>query len=86
MTGIQNLQAMGAQRMTSLEIAEITGKPHNDVLKAIRKMEQAWSLVTKGNFSLSSYQDDTGRTLPCYSLNKTEEMVNQEKNKKLQTN
>ena len=26
MTEIQNLQAMGAQRMTSLEIAEITGK------------------------------------------------------------
>ena len=86
MTGIQNLQAMGAQRMTSLEIAEITGKPHNDVLKAIRKMESAWSQVTKGNFSLSNYQDATGRTLPCYSLNKTEEMVNQEKNKKLQTN
>ena len=72
MTEIQNLQAMGAQRMTSLEIAEITGKPHNDVLKAIRKMEQAWTLVTKGNFSLSSYQDATGRTLPCYSLNKME--------------
>ena len=68
----QNLQAMGAQRMTSLEIAEITGKPHNDVLKAIRKMESAWSQVTKGNFSLSNYQDATGRTLPCYSLTKTE--------------
>ena len=68
----QNLQAMGAQRMTSLEIAEITGKPHNDVLKAIRKMESAWSQVTKGNFSLSNYQDATGRTLPCYSLNKME--------------
>jgi len=27
-----------SQRMTSLEIAEVTGKPHNDVLKAIRKM------------------------------------------------
>ena len=43
------------QRMTSLEIAEITGKPHNDVLKAIRKMEQAWVKVTQGNFSLSTY-------------------------------
>ena len=29
-------------RMTSLDIAEISGKPHNDVLKAIRKMEPAW--------------------------------------------
>ena len=60
------------QRMTSLEIAEITGKPHNDVLKAIRKMEQAWVKVTQGNFSLSTYKDSTGRTLPCYSLTKTE--------------
>ena len=26
------------ERMTSIEIAEVTGKPHNDVLKAIRAM------------------------------------------------
>ena len=25
--------------ITSIEIAELVGKPHNDVLKAIRKME-----------------------------------------------
>ena len=64
--------ATGAQRMTSLEIAQVTGKPHNDVLKAIRKMEEAWKEVTQGNFSLSTYQDATGRSLPCYSLSKTE--------------
>lgn len=28
--------------MSSLEIAELAGKPHNDVLKAIRAMEPAW--------------------------------------------
>ena len=38
----QNLMAMDAGRMTSLEIAAVTGKPHGDVLKAIRKMEKAW--------------------------------------------
>ena len=38
------------QRMTSLEIAQLTGKPHNDVLKAIRKMEPAWEKVAQGNF------------------------------------
>ena len=54
------------QTMTSLEIAELTGKPHNDVLKAIRKMEPAWTQVTQGKFSLSSYQDATGRTLPRF--------------------
>ena len=60
------------QTMTSLEIAELTGKPHNDVLKAIRKMEPAWMKVTQGKFSLSSYQDATGRTLPCYELTKND--------------
>ena len=30
------------QHMTSLEIAEVTGKQHKDVLKAIRNMEPAW--------------------------------------------
>ena len=58
--------------MTSLEIADVTGKPHNDVLKAIRKMEDGWKEVAQGNFSLSSYKDPTGRILPCYSLTKAE--------------
>lgn len=58
--------------MTSREIATITGKPHNDVLKAIRAMESAWYKITKGNFSLSEYTDSTGRKLPMYQLTKTE--------------
>ena len=72
MTEIQNLQAMGAQRMTSLEIAEITGKQHKNLMRDIRNMEAAWEKTTGLKFELSSYQDSTGRTLPCYSLNKTE--------------
>ena len=68
----QTLTVMDAGRMTSLEIAEITGKPHNDVLKAIRKMEQAWVKVNGGNFSLVDYTDSKGELRPCYSLSKTE--------------
>ncbi len=59
-------------RMTSLQIADITGKPHADVMKAIRKMEPAWSKINEGNFSLVDYQDKKGETRPCYSLNKEE--------------
>lgn len=59
-------------RITSLQIAEITGKPHADVMKAIRKMEPAWSKINEGNFSLVDYQDKKGETRPCYSLNKEE--------------
>ena len=32
----------------------------------------AQCMITQGKFSLSAYQDATGRTLPCYSLSKTE--------------
>ena len=72
MKKIQTLSVMNEQRMTSLEIAELTGKPHNDVLKAIRKMEQAWMKVNGGNFSLVEYKDSKGELRPCYSLSKTE--------------
>lgn len=59
-------------RMTSLQIAEITGKRHADVMKAIRKMEPAWEKVAEGKFSLGSYKDENNQDRPCYSLNKEE--------------
>lgn len=61
-----------AERMSSLQIAEITGKPHNDVLKAIRKMEPAWEKVSEGKFSLAEYKDRQGKSRQCYLLSKTE--------------
>ena len=63
-------------RMTSLDIAELCGKPHNDILKAIRKMEPAWEKVQAGKFSLlqKSYDLPNGgkKMMPYYSLTKTE--------------
>ena len=64
------------QMMSSLEIAKLTGKPHNDVMKAIRAMESGWEKVSQGKFSLSSRkveQPNGGiREYPCYELTKTE--------------
>lgn len=64
------------ERMTSLQIAEITGKPHNDVMKAIRKMEPAWERVQEGKFSLMQKEVETNngghKMRPYYSLNKEE--------------
>ena len=64
------------QTMTSLEIAELTGKQHNDLMKAIRKMEPAWEKISQGKFSQSSrmvVQPNGGvREFPCYVLTKTE--------------
>lgn len=59
-------------RMTSLQIAEITGKRHADVMKSIRKMEPAWEKVAEGKFALGSYKDENNQDRPCYSLNKEE--------------
>ena len=43
----------GEQRMTSVEIAELTGKRHKHVMEAIRKMEPAWENVQGSKFRLS---------------------------------
>ena len=68
--------AESQQTMSSLEIAKLTGKPHNDVMKAIRAMEPSWEKVSQGKFSLSSRkveQPNGGiREYPCYELTKTE--------------
>ena len=62
--------------MTSLEIAELTGKQHKHVMEAIRKMEPAWEKVCGSNFRLTSrtiIQPNGGtREVPCYVLTKTE--------------
>ena len=60
------------QTMTSLKIAELTGKQHKNVMQAIRNMEPAWEKITGLKFQLSGYKDSTGRSLPCYQLTKTE--------------
>lgn len=60
------------QTMTSREIAELTGKPHADLMKAIRAMEDAWVNVGQGNFSLTYYTDQWNRKQPQYELGKKE--------------
>ena len=74
MTQIININTV--QTITSLEIAELTGKQHKDVLKAIRNMEPSWLKVCGRNFALTSRiieQPNGGtREVPCYQLTKTE--------------
>ena len=52
--------------MTSIEIAEVTGKLHKDVMKAIRNMEPAWGKVNGRNFALVEYRDKKGESLPSH--------------------
>lgn len=57
-----------ARTMSSLEIAELTGKAHKNVLADIRTMldelELSWA-----DFS-AQYKDSTGRSLPCFNLDR----------------
>ena len=45
------------QHMTSLEIAELTGKQHKNVMQAIRNMEPAWEKVNGLKFQLAFVPD-----------------------------
>lgn len=58
--------------MSSLEVAETTGKMHKHVLEAIRKMERGWFQVSGTKFRLASYKDAQGKDRPCYHLTKDE--------------
>ena len=70
-----NLDA-SQQTMSSLDIADATGKKHKHVMEAIRKMEAAWERVHGSKFRLMSRTIVIGngahRMVPCYELTKTE--------------
>lgn len=56
------------QTMSSLQIAELTGKTHSHVMRDIRTiLEQG---VSESNFGLSSYTDANNNPRPCYNLTK----------------
>ena len=72
----ENMMHNNVQTMTSLEIAELTGKQHKNLMRDIRNMEPAWEKVQGLKFELSSrtYNLPNGGTkiVPCYILTKTE--------------
>ncbi|MFJ7141238.1 Rha family transcriptional regulator [Pseudomonas protegens] len=63
----QNSQNV-ARTMSSVEIAELTGKLHKNVLADIRSM-LAELEIDSADFS-AQYKDSTGRFLPCFNLSR----------------
>ena len=59
--------------MSSLEIAELTGKQHKNVLADIDKMLNELE-IQSAEFS-ADYQDDKGRVYRCYHLPKRETLI-----------
>ena len=68
--------ATEAERMTSLEIAQVTGKMHKDVMRAIRNMEPAWEQERGRKFALTQIREEIPnggyRLRPVFMLTKTE--------------
>ena len=64
------------ERMTSLQIAEATGKAHKDVMRSIRNMEPAWVKVQGRSFALLQKEVEVNngghKMQPYYSLTKEE--------------
>ena len=64
------------ERMTSLQIAEATGKAHKDVMRSIRNMEPAWVKVQGRSFALLQKKVEVNngghKMQPYYSLTKEE--------------
>lgn len=68
----------GEQRMTSLEIAEVTGKLHKNVMRDIRNMEPAWEKEHGLKFELMQIREELPnggyRLRPAFSLTKLESL------------
>ena len=54
--------------MTSLEVAEVTGKAHSNVMRDIRNILEQLEDRGAFKFELTSYVDKSNRESPCYQL------------------
>lgn len=66
MTGLLEVK----NTMSSLQIAELTGKAHSNVMRDIRNILEQLEDRGAFNFELTSYIDKSNRESPCYQLTK----------------
>lgn len=63
------------QTMTSLQIAEVTGKQHSNVMRDIRNILEQLEDKAQFKFELGTYQDANGQNRPCYILTKKDSLL-----------
>lgn len=56
--------------MTSLQIADVTGRQHSNVLRDIRNLLEQLENKAQFSFELGACQDANGQNRPCYYLAK----------------
>ena len=67
-TELLSIAQQRAETMTSLQIAEITGKEHKNVMRDIRSLLDQG--VSQLNFEPAEYRDEQGKLRPCFNLTK----------------
>ena len=67
MTSLVTLGADRAIRTTSRVVAQVFGKAHRDVLRAIRNLETPDEFNLR-NFAQTEFKDDKGRAFPEYTM------------------
>lgn len=70
MEALTKLTEVNKDVISSLEIAELTGKRHADVMRDIRNLLEQIDDEDKRSFALSSYVSEQGKELPCYAMTK----------------
>lgn len=60
------------QTLTSLEVAEMVGRPHNDLMKDVRRIiaQLGEGTSSQSYFIESTYTNSQNREMPCYKLTK----------------
>ena len=68
-------QITRGQMMTSLQIADATGRQHKNVMRDIRNLLEQLEDKAEFNFELGTYQDANGQSRPCYLLTKKDSLL-----------
>lgn len=69
----RNMENLEQKAITSVEVADMVGKPHNDLMKDIRRYTSQFNegnISHVGFFTENTYLDKKGQERPCYLVTK----------------